>query len=66
MKEKIYLQQQLAAAINTFSQAQKSLEERLDARIKQLNELQSPATASALTDQERPQSKEQTLDAWLQ
>ena len=41
MREKLYLQQQLAAAINTFTEHQKAVEERL-----KLIEQRSPATAS--------------------
>ena len=48
MKEKIYLQQQLAGAINAFTESQK----RMEARLEELTARQSQATASVLTDQE--------------
>ena len=46
MKEKVYLQQQLAGAINAFSESHKRMEARYDELIAQ----QSQATASALSD----------------
>ena len=48
MKEKVYLQQQLAGAINAFSESHK----RMEARYDELIARQSPATASDQTDQE--------------
>ena len=68
MKEKAYLQDQLCKAITTFSEAQKRMEERLSARIQEFDliEQQYRVTASVQKDPERPKSKEQTLDAWLQ
>ena len=61
MKEKIYLQRQLASAINSMTEQQK----RMAARYHQLNEQQSRAKASSQSDLE-PQSTEQTLEASLQ
>ena len=58
MKEKIYLQRQLASAINSMTEQQK----RMAARYHHLNEQQSQATASSQSDLE-PQSTEQTLEA---
>ena len=58
MKEKIYLQRQLASAINSMTEQQK----RMAARYHQLNEQQSQAKASSQSDLE-PQSTEQTLEA---
>ena len=49
MKEKAYLQQQLAGAINSFTERQT----QWMARMAELTALQSPATADALTDPER-------------
>ena len=57
-KEKIYLQRQLASAINAMSDQQK----RMAARLQELNERQSQATALSPSDQE-PQSTEPTLEA---
>ena len=54
MKEKVYLQQQLAGAINAFTESNKRMEEankRMQARYDELIAQQSPATASALLDQ---------------
>ena len=48
MKEKVYLQQQLAGAINAFSESHK----RMEARYDELIARQSQATASDQTDQE--------------
>ena len=48
MKEKVYLQQQLAGAINAFSESHK----RMEARYDELIARQSQATASALSDPE--------------
>ena len=59
MKEKIYLQRQLASAINSMTEQQK----RMAARYNQLNEQRSPATASSQMGLE-PQSTEQTLEAF--
>ena len=61
MKEKIYLQRQLASAINTMTEQQK----RMTARLKEITELQSRATVSSPSDLEQ-QSTEQTLEASLQ
>ena len=58
MKEKIYLQRQLASAINAMTEQQK----RMAARLQELSERQSQATASFLSDQEQ-QSTEPTLEA---
>ena len=49
MKEKAYLQQQLASAINSFTDQQT----RWMARMAELTAQQSPATADDLTDPER-------------
>ena len=49
MKEKAYLQQQLAGAINSFTDQQS----RWMARMAELTAQQSPATADAQTDPER-------------
>ena len=48
IKEKIYLQRQLAAAINAMTDQQK----RMAARLQQLSEQQSQATASSQKDQD--------------
>ena len=48
LNEKIYLQRQLASAINAMTDQQK----RMAIRLQHLSELQSPATASSQTDQE--------------
>ena len=61
MKEKIYLQRQLASAINSMTEQQK----RMAARYYHLNEQQSQATASSQSDL-APQSTEQTLEASVQ
>ena len=61
IKEKIYLQRQLASAINAMSEQQK----RMAARYHQLNEQQSQATALSQSDLEQ-KSTEQTLEASLQ
>ena len=61
IKEKIYLQRQLASAINSMTEQQK----RMAARYNHLNEQQSRAKASSQSDLE-PQSTEQTLEASLQ
>ena len=68
MKEKAYLQEMLVKSITTFSEAEKRYEQRLTDRIREfeLIEQQYQAKASARKDQEHPQSKEQTLDAYLQ
>ena len=58
MKEKIYLQRQLASAINAMTEQQK----RMTARLHEINEQQSQATASSQSDPER-QNMEQTLEA---
>ena len=61
VKEKIYLQRQLAAAVNAMTEQQK----RMAARLHQLTEQQSQAKASSQKDLE-PQSTEQTLEASVQ
>ena len=58
MKEKIYLQRQLASAINSMTEQQK----RMAARLHQLTEQQSQAKASSQSDLEQ-KSTEQTLEA---
>ena len=58
MKEKIYLQRQLASAINAMTEQQK----RMAARLQELNERQSQAMALSPSDQEL-QSTEPTLEA---
>ena len=60
IKEKIYLQRQLASAINAMSEQQK----RMAARY-HLNEQQSQATALSQSDLEQ-KSTEQTLEASVQ
>ena len=59
IKEKIYLQRQLASAINAMSEQQK----RMAARLQEINELQSQATASSPSDQEHSKSTEPTQEA---
>ena len=61
MKEKIYLQRQLASAINAMTEQQK----RMEARLQEINEQQSRAKALSQTDLE-PQSTEQTQEASVQ
>ena len=61
MKEKIYLQRQLASAINAMTEQQK----RMASRYHQLNEQQCQAKASSQLDLEQ-KSTEQTLEASLQ
>ena len=58
IKEKIYLQRQLASAINSMTEQQK----RMAVKYDQLTERQSQAKASSQKDLEQ-QSTEQTLDA---
>ena len=58
VKEKIYLQRQLAAAVNAMTEQQK----RMAARLHQLNEQQSQAKASSPSDLDQ-KSTEQTLAA---
>ena len=58
VKEKIYLQRQLAAAVNAMTEQQK----RMAARLHQLTEQQSQAKALSQSGLE-PQSTEQTLEA---
>ena len=58
IKEKIYLQRQLASAVNAMTEQQK----RMAARLHQLNEQQSQAKASSQSDLEQ-KSTEQTLEA---
>ena len=59
MKEKVYLQRQLASAINAMTEQQK----RMAARLQEISERQSQATASSPLDQEQQQSTEPTLEA---
>ena len=61
MKEKIYLQRQLAAAVNAMTEQQK----RMAARLHQLTEQQSQAKASYQMDLEQ-KSMEQTPEASVQ
>ena len=61
IKEKIYLQRQLASAINSMTEQQK----RMAARYHQLNEQQSRAKVASQMDLER-QNTEQILEASLQ
>ena len=61
MKEKIYLQRQLASAINAMTDQQK----RMAAKYDQLNERQSQAKASSQSDLEQ-KSTGQTLEASVQ
>ena len=61
VKEKIYLQRQLAAAVNAMTEQQK----RMAARLHQLNEQQSQAKASSQSDLEQ-KSTEQTPEASVQ
>ena len=58
IKEKIYLQRQLASAINAMTEQQK----RMAARYHQLNEQQSRAKVLSQSDLEQ-KSTEQTLEA---
>ena len=58
IKEKIYLQRQLASAINSMTDQQK----RMAAKYDQLNERQSQAKASSQSDLEQ-KSTEQTPEA---
>ena len=58
IKEKIYLQRQLASAINSMTDQQK----RMAAKYDQLNERQSQAKASSQSDLEQ-KSTEQTQEA---
>ena len=59
IKEKIYLQRQLASAINSMTEQQK----RMAVKYDQLTERQSQAKASSQKDLEQKQSTEQTLEA---
>ena len=61
VKEKIYLQRQLASAINSMTDQQK----RMAAKYDQLNERQSQAKASSQSDLEQ-KSTEQTPEASVQ
>ena len=61
IKEKIYLQRQLASAINSMTEQQK----RMAVKYDQLTERQSQAKASSQKDLEQ-QSTEQTLEASVQ
>ena len=61
IKEKIYLQRQLASAVNAMTEQQK----RMAARVHQIIEQQSQATASFQSDQEQ-KSTEQTPEALFQ
>ena len=62
MKEKIYLQRQLASAINSMTEQQKRTAARMHYLAEQINEQQSRAKALSQTDQE-PESTEQTPEA---
>ena len=59
IKEKIYLQRQLASAVNAMTEQQK----RMAARVHQIIEQQSQATASSPSDQEHLKSTEPTQEA---
>ena len=59
IEEKIYLQRQLASAINSMTEQQK----RMAVKYDQLTERQSQAKASSQKDLEQKQSTEQTLEA---
>ena len=59
IKEKIYLQRQLASAINSMTEQQK----RMAVKYDQLTERQSQAKASSQKDLEQKKSTEQTLEA---
>ena len=61
IKEKIYLQRQLASAVNAMTEQQK----RMAARVHQIIEQQSQATASFQSDQEQ-KNTEQTPEASVQ
>ena len=61
MKEKIYLQRQLASAINAMTEQQK----RMTARLQEINEQQSRAKVASQMDLDR-QNMEQILEASLQ
>ena len=61
LKEKIYLQRQLASAINSMTDQQK----RMAAKYDQLNEQQCRAKASSQSDLEQ-KSTEQTPEASVQ
>ena len=61
IKEKIYLQRQLASAINSMTDQQK----RMAAKYDQLNERQSQAKASCQKDLEQ-KNTEQTPEAFVQ
>ena len=61
IKEKIYLQRQLASAVNAMTEQQK----RMAARLQQLTEQQSQATASSQSDLDQ-KSTEPTLEASVQ
>ena len=62
IKEKIYLQRQLASAINSMTEQQKRTAARMQYLAEQINEQQSRAKALSQTDPE-PESTEQTLEA---
>ena len=62
MKEKIYLQRQLASAINSMTEQQK----RMAVKYEHLTERQFRAKASSQSDLEQKQSTEQTLEASVQ
>ena len=62
IKEKIYLQRQLASAINSMTDQQK----RMAAKYDQLNERQCQAKASSQSDLEQKKSTEQTPEASVQ
>ena len=62
IKEKIYLQRQLASAINSMTEQQKRTAARMQYLAEQINEQQSRAKVASQSDLE-PQSTEQTLEA---
>ena len=62
IKEKIYLQRQLASAINSMTEQQKRTAARMQHLAEQINEQQSRAKALSQMDQEQ-ESTEQTLEA---
>ena len=65
IKEKIYLQRQLASAINAMTDQQKRSAARMQELAEQINEQQSRAKVACQMDQER-QNMEQILEASLQ
>ena len=65
IKEKIYLQRQLASAINAMTEQQKPTGARMQQLAEQINEQQSRAKVASQSDQEQ-KSTEQTLEASVQ